>query len=143
MAVIRRADRDDCLTLERIEKQSFPSPHWRAAHFLVYECTVAEVDGVIAGFLVARSAFEGDEITPAEREILNLAVDPSYRRQGIATALLSAELRRRATHFLEVRQSNIAAQKLYAKFGFKEVGRRADYYSDPIETAIVMSLKWW
>lgn len=141
MALIRPADQGDGLTLERIEQRSFPSPHWRADNFLLYECTVAEVDGVVAGFLVSRGVFQGDGGTRSEREILNLAVDPLYRGRGVATALLRTELRRRGTHFLEVRESNIAAQKLYIKFGFKEVGRRADYYNDPVETAIVMSLK--
>ena len=76
-----------------------------------------------------------------EREILNLAVAPNYRRSRVATALLKHELSREATHFLEVRESNVAAVALYRKCGFVEVGRRAGYYEFPTETAIVMSMK--
>lgn len=142
MALIRPADHSDLLELERIEKNSFASPHWRADNFLVYGCTVAEVEGRVAGFLVARTVFDGKDDEPAEREILNLAVDPRYRRIGIASALLRAELRRRATQFfLEVRESNFGARKLYENFGFKEMARRAEYYADPVETAIVMRMK--
>jgi [ribosomal protein S18]-alanine N-acetyltransferase len=46
-----------------------------------------------------------------------------------------------ATHYLEVRESNIGARKLYQRVGFTEVGRRPDYYTNPIETAIVMQMK--
>ena len=89
----------------------------------------------MAGFLVSRA------LATLEREILNLAVDPCCRRCGVASALLQNELRKPGTHFLEVRESNTAAQALYRKFGFEEVGRRAQYYELPAETAIVMSMK--
>ncbi len=46
-----------------------------------------------------------------------------------------------AVHFLEVRESNTAAQALYRKLGFVEIGRRSKYYDDPEETAIVMQLR--
>jgi [ribosomal protein S18]-alanine N-acetyltransferase len=77
--------------------------------------------------------------TPPEREILNLAVAPEYRRTGIAKALLGYELSQPGTHFLEVRESNIPAQMLYRKCGFREVARRSGYYESPRESAIVMS----
>jgi ribosomal-protein-alanine N-acetyltransferase len=102
---------------------------------------VAEVEGQIAGFLVSRQNFAGDEFSLPEREILNLAVAPVFRRMGIGSALLSEELRTAADFFLEVRESNLAAQELYRRFGFTEVGRRADYYRFPIESAIVMKMK--
>jgi ribosomal-protein-alanine N-acetyltransferase len=142
MVLIRPAVHKDLLELERIERRSFQTPHWRAENFLAYRCVVAEVEGKVAGFLVSRVVFPENEDLPAEREILNLAVDPFYRRQGVATALLHNELKHRATHFLEVRESNVGAQKLYQKLGFTEVGRRPDYYSFPMEAAIVMQMKW-
>ena len=78
------------------------------------------------GFLVAR------QTAPGEREILNLAVDPSQRRRGVARALLQAELGRGKNQwFLEVRESNLGAIRLYQSAGFRVAGRRESYYSNP------------
>jgi len=71
-----------------------------------------------------------------EREILNIAVSPEFRRMGIATALIHSI--EDAEVFLEVRESNRVAQKLYENLGFEDVGRRPGYYDAPPETAIVM-----
>lgn len=131
---LRPARPGDAPRLEEIERFSFPDPKWKASDFLRYECTVAEIDGQVAGFIVVRS------VSP-DHEILNLAVDPARRRRGIATALLVNQLAKGGTHFLEVRASNIAAQTLYRGFGFQEVGRRSEYYDLPRESAIVMRMK--
>lgn len=142
MPLIRLATHSDLFALESIEERSFSTPHWRAPNFQIYNCTVAEVDQQVVGFLVSRTVFRGKGAVPSEQEILNLAVDPFYRRKGIASALLRTELGHPATHFfLEVRESNLGARQLYERFGFKEIGRREEYYSDPVETAIVMRLK--
>jgi ribosomal-protein-alanine N-acetyltransferase len=85
--------------------------------------------------------FAGDPANPSQREILNVAVAPAFRRQGIATALILHAFRGSGEVFLEVRESNLAAQELYRKLGFLEVGRRYDYYQSPAETAIVMNMK--
>jgi ribosomal-protein-alanine N-acetyltransferase len=124
-----------------IEKESFSSPNWKVGDFLKYDCSILESDGRIAGFLVSREVFAGDAASSAQREILNVAVAPPFRRLGLATALISMELKRPAEVFLEVRQSNVAAQELYRKLGFVEVGRRPKYYQSPTETAIVMNMK--
>jgi ribosomal-protein-alanine N-acetyltransferase len=78
-----------------------------------------------------------------EVHINNLAVDPRWRRQGIAVALLETALEhgrdrgaQRAS--LEVRASNAAAQALYRRFGFKPAGLRSRYYDHPIEDAVIM-----
>lgn len=139
---IRHATADDLPALLEIERQSFASPRWSGKAFLRYTCMVAEIDGQIAGFLVSRETFSGDQEEPAEREILNLAVAPPYRRTGIATALLENELRKPGNHFLEVRESNSAAQALYRKLGFVQIGSRPEYYEKPRESAIVMQMKW-
>src|SRR5918994_1327017 len=94
--------------------------------------------GPIVGYIVARE-------TAGELHINNVAVRAEYRRRGIGAALLGrvlAEARRRKANaaFLEVRSANLAAQTLYEKCGFKAIARRADYYSDPREDAVVMSL---
>lgn len=97
---------------------------------------VAEADGGVAGYVVARAA-------AAEGEILNLAVAPAGRRRGIGHALVgqvAAELATRGVRdvFLEVRESNAGARALYAAHGFREVGRRTRYYRTPIEDAIIL-----
>lgn len=141
MPVLRKAKRGDIQILVEIERESFSRPHWKANDFLEDHCTVAELEGEIVGFLVSRETFAGDETSPPEREILNLAVRRRFRRMNIASLLLQHELSRPATYFLEVRESNLAAQALYRKFGFVEAGNRSDYYEFPRERAIVMKMK--
>jgi ribosomal-protein-alanine N-acetyltransferase len=94
--------------------------------------------GPIAGYIVARE-------TAGELHINNVAVRAEYRRRGIGAALLGrvlqeAKRRKVKAAFLEVRSANRAAQALYEKSGFRAIARRADYYSDPREDAVVMSL---
>jgi ribosomal-protein-alanine N-acetyltransferase len=124
-----------------IERECFSSPNWSVADILRYRCTVAEVGGQVAGFISSRELCPAAGGSLAEREILNLAVRPVYRRLGIARALLNYELRFPATHYLEVRESNAAARQLYESIGFTIVGQRRDYYSQPCEAAIVMVMK--
>ena len=78
-----------------------------------------------------------------EAEILNLCVAPAARRSGSGRALVRAILRRVAAlgaraAYLEVRQSNHAARRLYESEGFAPVGRRRAYYRRPVEDAIVL-----
>ena len=136
--VLRSAAAPDLPSLLSIERASFSSQRWTSKDFLRYRTTVAEIDGRIAGFLVSRQIFAGDGSAPSEREILNVAVDPLFRRLGVATCLLQHELRSDAVHFLEVRESNAPARALYKLLGFVEVSRRSGYYRSPPETAIVM-----
>ena len=139
--VVRLATEDDIPALLEIERQSFPNQSWRAEDFLADQCIVAERDGRIIGFLVSRESFGGNGRDLPEREILNLAVTPPFRRMGVASTLLCHELRHKATYFLEVRESNRAAQMLYRQLGFVEIGRRSQYYQEPSEGAIVMQMK--
>lgn len=139
---LRPATAADLPALLDIEHKSFSRPRWTAADFLHDACTVAELDGRVVGFLVWSEVFPGDSKNPPEREILNLAVAPEYRRRGVGAALLTHELRVRAHYFLEVRESNLAAQRLYRRFGFSEIARRPNYYQSPSERAIVMQMKW-
>ena len=95
-----------------------------------------EATGKIAGYVIAFDAAD-------EGEILNLAVAPSGRRRGMGRALVEAMLRlltERGVHqvYLEVRESNAPARALYAAQGFREVGRRKQYYRRPVEDAIVL-----
>jgi ribosomal-protein-alanine N-acetyltransferase len=98
---------------------------------------VAERKAAIIGFLVARRI-------ASDLEILNFAVKPDARRQGIGGALLEEALRwaksfdaQRA--FLEVRVSNLAALRFYELYNFHTTGRRPRYYTAPIEDALVLA----
>lgn len=93
----------------------------------------------IAGYIVAR-------LTAGELHINNVAVRPEYRRQGIATHLLSRVLQEGGSlaatvAFLEVRAGNSEAKALYEKCGLVAVGRRPNYYSAPKEDAVIMSVR--
>jgi ribosomal-protein-alanine acetyltransferase len=140
-AVVRPATLEDLAALVELERAAFTVPNWPADTFLRYDCIVAEVGRQMAGFLVSRQTFEGSSIAPPEREILNLAVAPAYRRAGIATLLMGLEFRKKASLVLEVRESNAAARALYERLGFVEISRRNNYYDNPPETAIVMQVK--
>ncbi len=81
-----------------------------------------------------------------EMHILNLAVAPPFRRQGIARQLVLDAVKRAYAKggrraFLEVRTSNSAAQKLYSGLGFTGSFIRRDYYNSPVEDAVVMTLE--
>lgn len=138
---LRRATEGDGSRLEEIERSCFDDCPWDAASILNDECWVAEINGIVAGFLVTRELIPGDAGVEGEREILNLAVAPDWRKRGVAQALLQHELRNSATRFLEVRESNLAARNLYRQMGFEEIGERGDYYQNPVESAIVMKRK--
>ena len=78
-----------------------------------------------------------------EADITNVAVLPSHRKKGIAGKLLKQlleEAKKQNLHriYLEVRASNIAAVTLYEHAGFKEVGKRKNYYEHPQEDARLM-----
>jgi ribosomal-protein-alanine N-acetyltransferase len=97
---------------------------------------VAEIPRQLAGFAVARFITD-------EGEILNFAVKKAFRRRGIGRRLIEkllARLRDEGANkvFLEVRESNAAAIAFYRQWGFHEVGRRAAYYQQPDEAAVVM-----
>ncbi len=92
-----------------------------------------EISGCIFGAKIAEEA-----------EILNLAVKPAHRRKGDASKLVRQLLaawdsQRTRRIFLEVRESNAPAIRLYESLGFHQIGRRLSYYADPTEDALVLS----
>ena len=96
----------------------------------------AEAEGELVGYAVFWSVLD-------QGELGNLAIAAGWRRRGIGTLLLeavAARAREREVRemFLEVRQSNSAARELYERYGFEEVGRRRNYYSAPVEDALVL-----
>jgi ribosomal-protein-alanine N-acetyltransferase len=91
----------------------------------------------IAGYIVAR-------LSAGELHINNVAVRTEFRGQGIGKELLTRILAQgknlKATvAFLELRAGNTVAQSLYEKAGFVPVGKRRNYYSDPVEDAVTMT----
>ena len=110
-----------------------------------------ELDNQCAAFLVALEpetekviGYAGLLVAADEGYITNVAVFPQYRRRGAAGKLLDVFLRfARANHLafltLEVRPSNAAAIALYTRFGFREAGRRRNYYDLPKEDALILT----
>jgi ribosomal-protein-alanine acetyltransferase len=130
---IRPAEPQDLERIAEIQRECGESSQWTIDGYSGCDLLVTEVEGRVAGFLVSRTVAEG------EHEILNLGIAPEFRRRGLAKALLAEVMTRRpGTWFLEVRPSNTAARKLYGTSGFREVGVRRKYYSEPVEDAVVM-----
>lgn len=97
---------------------------------------VAEQDGAVAGYI-------GSQTVMGESDMMNVAVHPNFRRQGIAERLVMAlvdALKARESHCLtlEVRASNDPAKALYEKLGFVQVGLRRNYYRNPREDALIL-----
>ena len=109
-----------------------------------------ELDNACSAFLVAEDegkvvGYAGLQVVLDEGYIANVAVDPDYRRQGIATKLVQvyidfARANKLAFLTLEVRPSNTAAIILYGRLGFRSVGRRRNYYEHPKEDCLIMTL---
>ncbi|MGH7753296.1 MAG: ribosomal protein S18-alanine N-acetyltransferase [Gemmatimonadales bacterium] len=125
-----------------IERQAFSDP-WPERAFRE---TLEEGDQVflvaaggsseVAGYVLARRVGE-------EAEILNLGVIPAERRRGVGRGLVNAALAELEAAgarevFLEVRESNVAALRLYQASGFRVVGRRPGYYRRPVEEALIL-----
>ena len=101
---------------------------------------VADDNGQVAGYI-------GSQSVMGETDMMNVAVHPDYRKQGIATALivgLVEELRKLGSHCLtlEVRASNENAIRVYRKLDFQEVGCRKNYYRNPKEDALILRKEW-
>src|SRR5579864_1898847 len=98
---IRKATRDDLMAIASIQTASSQAAGWDPQSYLAYDCRVAVVAGIVKDFLVSR------QTGPGEREIHNLAIEPSERRKGIARRLLEKVLAgHQGVWFLEVRESN-------------------------------------
>ena len=148
---ITRMSEHDLLEVVEIEEQSGLSKWGWAAYYaelqggnrdlmLVARSADSAIEPApIVGYIVARE-------TAGELHINNFAVRSEYRRRGIGAALLDRmlqEARRRKANaaFLEVRSANLVAQGLYENCGFRAIARRPNYYSDPLEDAVVMTLE--
>ena len=101
---------------------------------------VAEDNGAVVGYI-------GSQFSHPEADVMNVAVTPDHRREGIAEVLVDSlimELKRIgcSSLTLEVRASNDPAIGLYQKIGFHEVGRRKNYYRNPKEDALILRKEW-
>ena len=132
-SVLRPGEPGDLDAIAAIQAASPEAAPWPPGDYLRYDLRVAVRQQRVAGFLVTRRTAE------AEAEVLNLAVDPDFRRQGVARALICAFLHNfQGDVFLEVRCSNSSARGFYKSLGFQELTLRKDYYEMPPEAAIVM-----
>jgi ribosomal-protein-alanine N-acetyltransferase len=141
----------DLLEVVEIEEQSRLSRWGWAAYYaelqginrslMLVARTNSKAEGLqrnrVAGYIVAR-------FSAGELHINNVAVRSEYRGRGIGKALLARILAQgkklnAAAAFLELRAGNSIAQSLYEKAGFVPVGKRRNYYSDPVEDAVTMA----
>jgi len=137
------AREEDLPDIYDIETRSF-SPHWSYNSLAQEVCHPREYSHVLAGKLNGRVVcFTVFWTVVDECHVLNFAVHPDYRRQGIGAAMMDAVLRRMKSLdirvvTLEVRISNLTARRLYERAGFKPVAIRRGFYQDNGEDAIVM-----
>lgn len=135
---------DDLPRIMEIERQSFSVP-WQRNTFESLlrrndtDLLGAEREGVLIGYAICWTTLD-------EAELGNVAVAPEARGAGVGDLLVSSMLERVRARgarvcFLEVRESNLAAQRLYGRRGFETIGRRRGYYSRPMEDALVMRLQ--
>jgi len=133
MLKIDKARKKNLPEILAIENLSFSNP-WSKNQFAesLSNFYVARKGKKIVGYIGVQKLID-------EAHILHMATHPDYRRQGIAHKLMKKAMAVRAQKFiLEVRKSNLAAQNLYKKFGFKVISIRNKYYSDNDEDALVM-----
>jgi len=138
--LIRNAQNSDINAMAALEAAEPMGSQWSATNLKEdlskSGATVldSEKSGVFAGHAVAW-------MIAGDLEIMTIAVHPDYRRQGIGGALLAALLASEGHNsaFLEIRESNKAAMRLYQKSGFEIIGRRTAYYRDG-EDALLMRL---
>ncbi len=130
--------------IERIEREVFSQP-WRRYDFARMISNpgavnlVMLVEGQVAGYSCSWTVLD-------QAELGNIAVAPPWQGRGLGRLLLEESLlalraRGVATVFLEVRRSNLRAFELYRSRGFQRVGVRCNYYTHPVEDALVMRLE--
>lgn len=137
----------DVAEMTHLERGSRTAAHWSDQQYQDLFATVPaspqrlilvaveEESLAVAGFLIARHV-------SVEWELENVVVAAEARGKGIATRLLAdllsrAQMSKSETVFLEVRESNTPARRLYEKIGFVETGRRKLYYANPLEGAVL------
>ena len=112
----------------------------------------SELENPLAHWLVALqgeavAGYVGSQTVMGETDMMNIAVHPDFRRQGIAERLVDAlvsDLKAMGSRCLtlEVRASNDPAKSLYEKLGFSLIGKRPRYYRNPREDALILRKEW-
>lgn len=128
-----------------LEKECFSDPWSQRSVASELENPLAlwlvwEEDGQVLGYVGSQTVLD-------ETDMMNVAVSAQARRRGIAQALVEAlviQLKQRGSRCLtlEVRASNAPAIALYGKLGFRQVGRRPNYYSHPKEDGLILRKEW-
>ncbi|HEY6350465.1 MAG TPA: ribosomal protein S18-alanine N-acetyltransferase [Candidatus Angelobacter sp.] len=141
MLRVRSATPADFSRMMEIARHAVTAAQWTQRHYEQAFSSggtimVIEENSTVLGFIIGRGA-------DGEWEIENIAVTGAARRRGLGSRLLGEFLHHirdigAAEVFLEVRESNLAARKLYEKWAFIEAGRRNSYYQDPSEDALVL-----
>ena len=141
MPEIRDLSEEYLEQVTELDARVFPESPWGMFAFLdnirnPYDHPVAAIeDEKVTGYGILRQVDDG--------EILLVGVAPEKRGKGIGKKIVAALLSRADREkgiFLEVREGNTAARKLYEKAGFREIARRKNYYKDPPEDAVIMKL---
>ena len=137
---------DHVAQVAELERICFGTEAWSE------KSVASELNNPLSFWLVAVdgervAGYVGSQTVLDESDMMNVAVHPDYRKQGIATALivgLVEELRNRGSRCLtlEVRASNEHAISVYQKLQFQEVGRRKNYYRNPKEDALILRKEW-
>ena len=138
-------NKDHVSQIAQLEAQCFSDP-WSE------KSIASELENPLSLWLVAEEngqvfGYVGSQTVLDESDMMNIAVDPRFRRQGIARALIEtliAELAKMGSRCLrlEVRVSNENARALYARMGFQQLGLRRNYYHNPKEDALILGKEW-
>ena len=138
---------EECHVIQvaELEKLCFSDP-WSE------KSVASELNNQLSLWLVALdgdrvAGYVGSQTVLDETDMMNIAVHPDFRRQGVAEELVDAlvlELRGMKSRCLtlEVRDSNLPALNLYNKLGFLQIGKRPNYYRNPKEDALILRKEW-
>lgn len=128
-----------------LERECFADP-WSQ------QSIASELHNPLSLWLVAQEGqtllgYVGSQTCLDETDMMNIAVSPASRRQGVARALIEALVSALREHgskqlTLEVRASNGPARQLYESLGFLQVGLRKNYYRNPKEDALILRKEW-
>ena len=140
----RRMAKQDLDAVLAIENAVYPHP-WTRGNFrdsldAGYHCWILECGDAIAGYSVVM-------IAAGEAHLLNLSIAAAWQRRGLGSELLCFVTKLARDYaaervLLEVRPSNVAGRALYASAGFKEIGRRRDYYPDGAQREDALVLEY-